>query len=372
MCEGQLDKLNSFRQFLNGGCQSRNFVSLDPSSYASIFAGKGGGHPSIEDQIKFHQAFPNDSMINVLADYVGMAPDLKWDRQLIKRNPDETALWEETLVLPSGTKRRVIGEQPGTTDWLVEPAIRSAEDFDLIDYYADCILESADLIAESISEYPALIRNLGMIPGAAILSAFEAYWLIDYPDMALFFMDCPDRYLASIKKIHASNMALLDALVRVGIEIVFTGSAGLELLSPRIFAEAIVPFQREFNDQARTLGCHSSYHICGHSRQLIESKVIDQIKPTIFETCSAPPCGNNESLHHAVNGISGEVITKGNLALELLRNGRPEEISEAVARIARDTEGRRHIIGQADGTILSGTPQENIRAFLTAVESLNN
>ncbi len=85
-------------------------------------------------------------MINILPDYDGITPELKWKRRRIKQNPDGAALWEETLLLPSGTKRRVIAEQSGTTDWLVEPAIRSAEDFELVDYYAECILENRNLL----------------------------------------------------------------------------------------------------------------------------------------------------------------------------------------------------------------------------------
>jgi uroporphyrinogen-III decarboxylase len=58
--------------------------------------------------------------------------------------------------------------------------------------------------------------------------------------------------------------------------------------------------------------------------------------------------------------------------LELLRNGAQHQIVAAVREIAKATEGRRHIIGQADSTILEGTPPENIRTFLEAVESLGN
>ena len=372
MHKDRLDKTKQFRSFLNGGPKSRNFVSLEPSSYASILAGKPGGNPDIEDEMTFHQTFPNDATIHFLPNYTNIIPELNWKRKRLEQQQNGTIVWEERIELPGGTKQRVIKEPPGTTPWIIEPAVNSMEDFDLIDYYAECILKNTSLIAESASEYPKMAGDAAMIPGAIIFSAFETYWLIDYPDMPLFFMDWPERFIKSIKKVHAANMALMEALVNIGVEIVFTGSAGLELLSPNIFTEAIVPFQREFNDHARSLGCHSSYHICGHSRQLIEDKIIDQIKPTIFETCSTTPCGDNKSLSDAVNEIDEEIITKGNLPLELLRNGSPDHIAELVHQIYNETKQRRHIIGQGDATILDGTPPENIRAFLEAVESLNN
>ena len=274
--------------------------------------------------------------------------------------------------MPCGTKQRIIREQPGTIPWIIEAAVKTFEDFDLIDYYAERILESTSLIANSVSDYPRQASDAALIPGAIIFSAFETYWLIDYPDMPLFFMDWPERFIKSIKKVHAANIALMEALVNIGVEIIFTGSAGLELLSPNIFTEAIVPFQREFNDHARSLRCHSSYHICGHSSQLINNKIIDQIKPTIFETCSTAPCGNNKSLSDAVNKIDDEIITKGNFPLELLLNGTSVQINEMVHQIYDKTKHRRHIIGQGDATILAGTPQESIHAFLASVENINN
>ena len=276
-------------------------------------------------------------------------------------------VWEETFPTPGGLKRRIISEPPGTTPWLLEPPVKNPEDFDLIDVIADTIRTGAAEIARASAHYPPMLARLGILPGATILSAFEVYWLVAYPDMPLFFMDHPARYLASVRKVHAANMALLDAFAAVRFEHFMTGSAGLELLSPRIFTEAIVPFQREFHDRARELGRFTSHHICGHSRQLIEMGIIDDIRPTIFETCSPPPCGDNEDLRWSVNRISADIITKGNLALELLRDGTPGQIEDAVARIIDATRGRPHIIGQADATILDGTPHENIRAFLTAV-----
>ena len=357
-------KFREFKDFIKGGPKCRTFLTLDPSSYAAVLAGKPGGSPTIEDEIAFHQAFPNDAVIHVLPDYERCLPELRWARKRVKEGNDGSVFWEETLRLPSGTKRRIVADKPGGIPWLVEPAVKSVDDFVLIDFFADRILESAPLLADKYSEYPLKLQELGMLPGMVLLSAFEVYWLIDYPDMPLFFLDWPERYLRTIEKVHTANLALLEAMSKVGYELFFTGSAGLELLNPQIFIQAIVPFQRPFNDQARRLGRSSSYHICGHSRQLIEQGIIDQIRPTIFETCSSPPCGNNPSLGDAIANIDAGIITKGNLSLEALLNWTPEQIIQETKCILNVTKNRRHIVGQADATILTGTPYENIQAFV--------
>lgn len=362
-------RYREYSAFLNGGGASRTFFCLDPSSFASIYAGKQGGSPSLEDLLAFHLDFPSDAAIGIPLDFEKDIPELRWQCKHTRKDADGTVCREEFISTPEGVFIRILADRYGTTSWLVEPAVKTESDFRLIDFYADRIAENAGVIAQSISAVPAMLKSKGIQPGATILTAFEVFYLVDYPDMPVFFMDWRETYLKSIEKVHKANLLLLKALAGTGVEIFGTGSAGMELLSPLIFEEAIVPFQREFNDRARKLGCHVIYHICGHSRQLIERKIIDRIKPTVFETCSGPPCGNNEYLRKAVFGISEDIITKGNLALELLLKGTPEQVANEVESIKKDVSGRRHIVGQADGTILAGTPSENIRAFMDAANN---
>jgi len=183
--------------------------------------------------------------------------------------------------------------------------------------------------------------------------------------MPMFFYDFGERYLRSIKKVHAANMDVIEQLRALRCDLFQMGSAGLELLSPKIFDEAIIPFARETTDHVRSLGGFSSYHICGRSRRLLETGRINAIRPTWFETISPPPCGDNCRLSESLGHLDPGIISKGNLALELLRDGTPEQIDVAVCNIIEQSKGRRHIVGQADATILSGTPVENIRAFLS-------
>lgn len=357
----------SFRRFLQGGPQERNYIIIDPSSYAAEFAGKPGGRPTVEDNLRFHSFFPNDSPIYCPCQAEKIIPDLQWKRALISENEDEKR-YEETLKIPSGIKKRVVAERRGTTPWLVEPAVKTEADFDLIDYYADCIQAHAVEIAAGSSAALADIKQKGFIAGAAVLTAFEVYYLIDYPDMPLMYYDFPERYRASIARVQAANLRMIEALATAGVEVFAMGSAGLELLSPKIFDEAIIPFAREATDFGRARGIFSFYHICGHSRQLLESGRINAIKPTWFETFSTHPCGNNNSLAESLPYLDPEIISKGNLPLELLRNGSPEAVQRSVREIIGQSRVRRHIIGQADATVLSSTPRENLCAYLAAAQ----
>ena len=313
----------------------------------------------------FIDAFPNDAYLSTTVSPEQFLGDLKWDRKFLK-NTGEERLFEETLTIPSGTKRRIVAEKKGTIPWLVEAAVSSEEDFDLVDFYADCIKANAAEYARGVTAQFPDRKARNEIFGTVVLTAFECYYLVDYSDMPLFYYDSGERYLKSIRKVHAANMAVVEHLVAMGCELFRMGSAGLELLSPRIFDEAIIPFARETTDYIRSSGAFSSYHICGHSRLLLESGRINSIRPTWFETVSTPPCGDNPSLKESLEYLDPGIISKGNLALDLLKNGTPEQIEAAVYDIIEQSNGRRHVVGQGDSTILSGTPPENIRAFLSA------
>lgn len=366
MSEQRGQRMEAMRRMLRGEAQQHTFVSLNPSSYAAVFNGKTSGHSTLEDETAFHSAFPNDAVVSNYFDFEQLIPELTWTRKRLRQEDDGTVYWTDTLKTPTGVKQRIVADKFGQIPWLVTPAVQGLDDFDLIDFYADRIAAHAAELADKHAHFPSRFEGMGFGTGVVILSAYEVYWLVDYPQMPVFLMDHPDRCLATIRKVHQTNLTLLEEMRRVGFEFFYTGSAGLELLSPRTFEEAIIPFQRPFNDRVRELGGFSSYHICGCSRGLIEKGIINRLGPTIFETCSGPPCGDNDDLATAVNGIDEGIVTKGNLALELLRSGTPDEIRREVELIRTATQGRRHIIGQADATVLTGTPPENIHAFVAA------
>lgn len=362
-------RCESFRRFLGGGSAERPYVALDPSSFAAEYAGKWGGHPTAEDNLAFHEAFPSDAPLTAWLPPEEFFGALAWRRTLLREEPDGP-VYEETLEAPGGPYRRVVAHKRGMTEWLLEPAVKGPDDLALVDHYAQCVRTGAADYARAMAEQLPDCAALGYLPAAVVLTAFEAYYLVDYTDAPLLWHDAPERFAATVARVHEANLAVIERLMGRGVELVAMGSAGLELLSPTIFDEAIIPHARETTDLVRSLDGFTSYHICGHSRQLLETGRIDAIRPTWFETISPPPCGNNPSLSESLSQLDEEIISKGNLPLELLRDGTPAEVVRAVEVIRQQTRGRRHIVGQADATILSGTPAENIRAFVEAAESI--
>jgi len=92
-------------------------------------------------------------------------------------------------------------------------------------------------------------------------------------------------------------------------------------------------------------------------------------KADVIETIAPPPEGDNE-LAESRNCIDQTICTKGNLNLNLLRDGTPERITVETMNLISAVKGFKHIVSTADA-VLAGTPPKNFICFIqTAREAL--
>lgn len=356
--------------FLDGKYEQNEFVIIDPSSYVSEFFSKETYQETFEDIVNFHNNFKTDSWISCFSSFEEIIPELRWDRKLLKDNGAEKFYKEELILGKRGKAKRIIGARHGLTDQQMEGPIKSEEDFDLIDYYTRMISLNFGRIESILKPRIEKINQIGRLPAVTLLIPFESYYLVEYKNMSLFYHDFRKRYHESMDGILDGYLKLIDFLSSLGIKIFAMGSAGLELLSPRIFEEAIIPYVSQITDRIRRNKAYSLYHICGYAKDIIESGIMDRLKPDIYEGCSTPPCGNITDLKKTLSFLSKAVISKGNIPLQTLKDGTPDEIEEYVKNLNVATKERRHIFGQADATILPGTPKKNIEVFVDSVYNL--
>jgi hypothetical protein len=92
--------------------------------------------------------------------------------------------------------------------------------------------------------------------------------------------------------------------------------------------------------------------------------------PDVLEGFQGPPSGNITDMVATVRQLPESIITKGNIDLNILLNSSPEEIYEASLTILEGMKGRRHIMGGSCSAI-QGTPLDNFRAMVRAVETAN-
>jgi uroporphyrinogen-III decarboxylase len=81
-----------------------------------------------------------------------------------------------------------------------------------------------------------------------------------------------------------------------------------------------------------------------------------------LQKIAPPPEGDND-LAESRKYIDPNICTKGNLNLNLLRDGNPDQIAEMTKQKVESVRGWKHILSTADA-VLPGTPPENFISFV--------
>lgn len=280
---------------------------------------------------------------------------------------DTERAFEQTIATPSGTLVRRLVEQPGrgitavsdwlddvgqlpVADWISEQILAGARDAAIRDYYRDVVRLCGDRAVSQVQlELPYFLYAL---PGFA-----------DKPLM--LYMTEPERFGESMQRAEAALHHVARLLVEVGIDFIWIGAPGTELLSPDIWEAVVIPQSRRMMHVVKACGGRVHFHCCGQSRLWIEKGYYNRIGMDLVETLSPPPAGNVEDLAWARAAIDRAIVTRGNIDLELLRTGTPAACAVAARAVMAATRGWPHIIGGADA-ILYGTPPANLAAVRDA------
>lgn len=157
----------------------------------------------------------------------------------------------------------------------------------------------------------------------------------------------------------------IETYRRAGYDYLFYCVSGTEWGSPDYFRQYVLEDTREIFRRWRDLGGFILWHSCGRIKAFVEQGFYNEpgLRPEIFETLSVPPVGDLPSLRWARERLDRDIITKGNLPLNILLQGTPEEVREGVRQIKAETAGYRHIVGLSDD-VLHGTPLANAKAYV--------
>jgi len=155
----------------------------------------------------------------------------------------------------------------------------------------------------------------------------------------------------------------LEVYLEAGFDYLFYCVPGTDSISPGFLREWMADEIKETLTWWKSHGGFIVWHSCGHVKTFIEQGFYNEMLPEVFETLSEPPVGNIPSLAWARERLDPRIATKGNIPLNILLEGTPGDVREAVRHVKRETAGSRHIIGLSDN-VLNGTPGENLRAYV--------
>lgn len=369
-----MDKRSELLEFISHRNTDKTIFSpLSDTLYAASVAGKGWvSEATVDDQIAaalacgYHPMFLHDTTVDKFT-HAALS-------MTVKKVSDDghERHYERSIVTPAGTLTHNAVERfgdglTGLGDW-----INSVESFDIVEWISHDILAGNrdKAIVDHYSAFVNQVKPYG-ISEIQVELPFFMYGLVGFAEKPLlFYMEHGDRFCPLMELVEKALCRVIDLLLQAGIDCIWIGAPGTELMSPFIMEDQIIPQARRIVEYVHGRGGLVHFHCCGLSRLWVENHYYDQIGMDLVETLSAPPCGNVDDLALARSMISKNIVTKGNIDLGLIKNGTPADCAAAARAVIAATKGYPHIVGAADA-ILTGTPVENVRAIVDECERVN-
>lgn len=236
------------------------------------------------------------------------------------------------------------------------------------------VCEQVGLQADKIRKYYRQWRTQVGENGVIVIGHPHPSWLgyqINPQTIFYHWMDFPQTFRRSMDALYEASLFVMSIALEEGIDFMSDSSYGLEMTSPELFRTMDLPYIQAFAQWTHERNGLFWYHNCGFTRQFILDGTFNRLGADIIETIAPPPEGDNE-LHESRKHLAPRITTKGNLNLNLLREGTPAQIAVATQSLIAAVRGFPHIISTADG-VLPETPPENYVTFIhTAQQQLKN
>lgn len=208
--------------------------------------------------------------------------------------------------------------------------------------------------------------------GVIVLGHPHPGWLgyqINPSNIFYHWSDNRALFVRSMHAVYEASLFVMTLAAEEGVDFMSDSSYGLEMTSPSLFEAMDLPYIQKFAEWTHERGGLFWYHNCGFTRQLMRDGWFNKLGADVIETIAPPPSGDND-LAESRQYVDRSICTKGNLSLELLRDGSPGEISDQARKMVDAVRGYPHVFSTADA-VLQGTPPENFLAYISTVrESL--
>jgi len=284
-------------------------------------------------------------------------------------NENKSRKRSSLLQTPKGNLETVIVENERQGSFRTKYLITCERELDILEYCLDAILEVKDFSAAE-----AHVKKIRERIGEEAIDfqwPMQPYEMLCFPDTmttVLLSYDRPVQFRRLMEKILRLDEHLLKAAASGGADFVFLGGPGAEMISPEFYENYLVPFSKEVTGMAHQNGLLVYSHICSPIEPMLKMGFYNKMGIDLFETLSEPPVGNIVSLEDAFSKLDHSICTRGNIGLDLLLNGGPDEIyakSYGILKTAKEA-GRKHILAASD-YLFYDIPETNVEAMCRAV-----
>lgn len=218
-------------------------------------------------------------------------------------------------------------------------------------------LEAVRLLKRHFGDEIYVRGNCDQAPFAlASLIRGAADWMIDLMDPA-----SREDAFRLLDYACQATLQFVRLMAATGAHMVSNGdsAAGPSLVSPRIYREFALPYEKRIAAEAHALGLPWMIHICGKTEPILEDM--------IASGADALEIDFKTGVRRARALIKGRAVFCGNIdPTGVLALGSPRDVERATRELLGAFRGEPRFILNAGCAIPASTPPENLRAMIRA------
>lgn len=193
---------------------------------------------------------------------------------------------------------------------------------------------------ETFQAMPEEVRNEAAVCVGLTGAFSQVGFLVGVQSLMVAMLDNPAAVHRAIRRRQEIALRQAREIVQAGARFIWIGEgmASNSLLSARMYADFVLPYERELADEIRRQGALSLLHICGNVTPSLPHIATSRVDGVDIDSPTDWPA--------AVEVLGLDVCLKGNINPTLFLPGREEELAAACAASKR-------VVVRAEGFILS-------------------
>lgn len=294
------------------------------------------------------------------ADWVSSRKDLGVDA-------DGNHQWTETITTPKGELRHA-GAWNEITAWTTEHIIKNENDFEIWnEFYPVPIGADFSELSAARSKLGdrGIIRSHPFSPGQG--SPWQSICtLMGTEEAILMAMDTPDLLRHILEEIVKKTLRVTEMWKGTPADMVEVGGgAGSNtVISPSLFEEFCLPYDKRQNEALHAAGLKIVYHLCGGLMKMLD--LVVKTGADGLETMTPPSMGGDCDLREASRRVGGELFFIGGFDQNVgFENGTPERARQLVLECFEATKDHAGYIIAPSDHFFHGSP-ECLQAFADA------
>ena len=321
-----------------------------------------------------YEAYDRFNMDKVL--YVG--PEMIWDERDLDNwqcavrdlgyDRDGNRMFVETITTPEG-QLQVRGATNAFTGWTTEFMIKTEQDLELFCKYAPM---PARLDPSPVIEAQKRLGNQGIVRAWAYGYGQGSPWqdlctLVDTERAIYWAMDEPELMHYALQSLLEKRLLFVRMLEGMPIDLIEVGGgAGSNtVISPKMFREFLLPYDKVQNDALHAVGMRVVYHLCGGLMQMLDMVV--ETGADGLETMTPPGMGGDCDLAEANRRVGDRLFFVGGFDQNAgFEQGTPASVREQVFALHAACPDGGYICCPSDHFFF-GYPR-NVQAFVDAAK----